>query len=228
MHANQEIDMLLKELKAHQWETNWQVADALSQIGVPAVPRLIDALSDPDGYVRAAAAEALGKIRDARSVDALSTAMCYHDEQIYKDDEDTEARLNAALALGKIGDVKALEPLIAVVLGQDPLLASYAIDALGMLGDSRAIPTLISALKVHDVDIPRAASRALTRIGTAAVTSLVESLKSSEGRWRIYALKSLGAIGDPGAEDCIEALLNDPDESVRINAATALSQLKRI
>lgn len=221
------IEHLLSELKAHDWNTNHRVADELAQIGPPAVPRLIAALTDKDGYVRSAAAEALGSVGDGRAVESLIVAMQYRDTQVYEDDEDAEARLNATLALGKIGDLRALSELLDVASGKDLQLASYAIDALGMLGDTRAIPRLIGALQIHDQDLPKAARSALIKIGPPAVLPLIESLRNSEGHWRIHALKALGGIGDPRALDSVQTLLDDPDESVRLNAAQALAEIQK-
>lgn len=221
------INILLNELKQHDWQTNWSVARELARIGPSAVPRLIDALTDKDGYIRAAAASALGMIRDVRAVAPLIAAMQYHDDQVYEDDEDAEARINSAKALGKIGDLRALDALLRAASSEDSQVAAYAIDALGMLGDIRAIPTLIQALKVSDVDIPKSACSALVRIGTASVLPLVESLESSRGHWRIYALKALGAIGDRRAMPSVKALLNDDEEHVRVSAAATLKELQR-
>lgn len=225
-HTDKEVERLLTELKRrHDWKINWRTAEELGRLGQPALPHLIKALSDEDGYVRAAAAGALGEIRDERAVKALVAAMEYRDNRIYEDDEDAEARNNAAEALGKIGDLRALNDLLRVASGKDFLLASYAVDALGMLGDERAIPTLLAALKVADQDLPKAACSALKKIGTPAVLPLIESLQSAKGYWRVYALKALGSIGDPRALATINALLTDADQSVRINAAKALEQL---
>ena len=223
----QGIERLLSELKVHDWSTTWRVSDQLAKTGPAAVPRLITALIDKDGYVRSAAAEALGKIGDARAVDPLIAAMQYRDEQIYEDNEDGEARLNAALALGKIGDLRAMSALLEVASSKDLLLASYAIDALGMLGDTRSIPTLIDALHVHDQDVPKAACNALIRIGAPAVRPLIQSLQSSEGYWRLHALRALGGIGDRRALDSVQSLLDDPDEYVRMNAAQALAAIQK-
>lgn len=226
-HTDNEIQLLLDELKQHEWDTSWRVAKELARIGEPAVPYLIKALSHEDGYVRAAAADALGKIGDARAVEPLIAAMQYHDDRTYEDGEDSEARCNAAEALGEIGDLRAVDDLIRVACGKDMLLASYAIDSLGMLGDERSIPTLVAALKITDIDVPKAARSALARFGTPAVLPLIESLQSAKGYWRVYAVKALGAIGDPRATATIKALLTDADESVRYHAAAALEQLQR-
>lgn len=185
------------------------------------------ALSDEDGYVRAAAADALGQIGDARAVEPLIAAMQYRDDRTYEDSEDTEARCNAAKALGKIGDVKALDDLLRVACDQDMLLASYAIDSLGMLGEERAIPTLVAALKISDMDVPKAACSALKKFGTRAVLPLIESLESAKGYWRVYAVKALGSIGDPRATTTIKALLTDEDESMGYHAAAALEQVNK-
>lgn len=223
----QQIEQLLSELKVHDWSTTWRVSDELAKTGPAAVPQLIAALTDKDGYVRSAAAEALGKIGDARAVDPLIAAMQYRDEQVYEDAEDAEARLNAALALGKIGDLRVVSELLDAASGGDLQLASYAIDALGMLGDARAIPTLIDALQIHDQDVPKSACNALIRMATPAVLPLIQSFRSAEGQWRIHLLRALGGIGDARALDSVQALLDDPDEYVRMNAAQALAEIQK-
>jgi HEAT repeat protein len=70
------------------------VAGALVEIGAPAVEPLIAALKDADKEVRGTAAEALGKIGDARAVGPLSAALR---------DADEDVRKAAAEALEKLG-----------------------------------------------------------------------------------------------------------------------------
>ena len=227
MTLKHDIEQLLADLKVHEWATNNRIASELAEIGPPSVPRLIAALSDTDGYVRSAAADALGRIGDASAVEPLIAAMRYRDAQAYEDDEDSEARIQAAVALGKIGDLRAFEALLDTASGTtDLLLASYAIDALGMLADPRAIPTLIEALKVSDQDVPKSARSALIKIGRPAVLPLINSLQSTQGCWRFHALRALGGIGDPRALESVQVLLDDPDEHIRLNAAIALEQIQ--
>lgn len=60
-----------------------------------------------------------------------------------------------------------------------------------------------------------------------ALPLLIEAAEPSQpdGETRIYALWSLGAIGDPGARAALETALVDPDSGVRKTAAYALGAL---
>ena len=161
------IDALLDHVKQHDWKISWSTADELAEIGEPAVPRLISALTDEDGYVRDVAAIALGKIGDARAVEPLISAMRHKDNRSYDDDEDREARMSAATALGKIADPKSLMPLIETLQGtlvNDDNVSWYIMEALGRLGDKRAIPVLENALEHWDPDVRQEATKALRRI----------------------------------------------------------------
>jgi HEAT repeat protein len=64
----------------------------------------IAALKDNDWWVRRDAAEALGEIGDARTVEPLIAVL---------KDKDRDVRWHAASALGEIGDARAVDPLIA-------------------------------------------------------------------------------------------------------------------
>lgn len=98
----------------------------LIAIGIPAVEPLIVALKDQDPYLRSGAAEALGKIGDARAVCPLITAL---------NDEDLFVRRHAAYALGLIGDMRAIDPLItAAYSGDGRDSRAVALDALKKLG----------------------------------------------------------------------------------------------
>lgn len=119
----------------------WEALHALGEIGDSrAVPPLIEMLHDDDSVSRALSALALGKIRDARSVDALIAVIeknGWHDP--------VEA---AATALGDIADQRAVKPLANAMNATDPTSGSNfgagvaIIDALVKLN---AIETIVDA-----------------------------------------------------------------------------------
>lgn len=149
-----------------------------------AVPTLIDALEDSyslasrrhDGYdderkasardVRRAAAEALGRIGDARAVAPLITALKARDSTI---------RYFAAEALGKVKDARAVAPLIVALIDPDYVVGKAAATALANIDASwtrseaarAAVPDLIAALQDDDRVISWAAGEALDKIGVA-------------------------------------------------------------
>jgi HEAT repeat protein len=220
------IDTALNSLRKHDWSASWKTAEELAKIGTPAVPRLIEALSDKDGYIREAAANALGMIGNKSAVEPLIRALQYRDEQVYEDDEDSEARMRAALALGRIGDPQAFDPLIKAISEDDMQLSWYAIEALGMLRDPRAIPVLITTLEHPDIDRRKSASSALVKFGDAAIMPLINIAKDTNRKWRIFAIKALGEIGDTRAIKALNDLLNDEDETVRLYAAESVNAIK--
>ncbi len=86
------------------------VAEALSEVGSPAVPALVQALGDGDKDVRSAACRALGAIGDASAVPALINAL---------GDEYSWVRFAACEALGAIGDAAAVPDLIKALRDED-------------------------------------------------------------------------------------------------------------
>ncbi len=90
----------------HNDEFKDDATRALIELGKPAVPALIVALSDKDEFVRKQAVLALGAIKDPDAVDPLIA---------FLHDQDWWMRLTAAAALEKIGDVRgreAIKPLM--------------------------------------------------------------------------------------------------------------------
>jgi HEAT repeat protein len=175
---------------------------------------LEEGLKSQHETVRRAAAQALGRLGDARAVEPLIQALVDVDEKV---------REAAAQALGRLGEI-SLEPLIQALVDVDADVRRAAAQALGQLGDARAVEPLIQALEDMDADVRRAAAQALGRLGDArAVEPLIQALK--DGTWRIRraAAQALGRLGDARAvKPLIQAL---EDEDVREAAAQALGQL---
>lgn len=84
--------------------------DELVTLGEPEVKPLIEALNGKQGYVQSDAAEALGRIGDARCVESLIQAL---------GSEDYVVRKKVAEALGLIGDERGIEPLIDSLCDED-------------------------------------------------------------------------------------------------------------
>jgi HEAT repeat protein len=193
----------------------------------------LSAKGDVNGLIRAldyqkdwlvcyAAAEALGKLADARATEPLIAALNGKDKYIRK---------NTAIALGKIGDARAAEPLIAALDDENEEVREAAANALEKIGDARATEPLIAALN-GGYRVSRAAARALGKmgwepdagesgarywiiknnwkkcidIGEPAIVPLIEILNDDDmGSSAGYAL---GKIGLPAVEPLI-AILND-------------------
>ena len=135
-----------------------QAIQALRRINDPiAANTLIKILVDKDEqpYVRATAAEALGKLRQASAVDSLISVL---------QDEQWVVRSRAVQALGRIKDSRAVDPLIGALNDRDATVRRYAAHALGNLKDARAIEPLKAALEDGNSGVRRNAAQALKKI----------------------------------------------------------------
>ena len=195
---------------------------ALCRIGAPAVEALIEAVRGGQGLARYTATEALGRIGDARGVEALLQLL--HDEPGYLEP--------VAAALGRIGDSRAVAPLVDALrnrphLNDDDRLT--VVTALGGLGLPAAV-AVVEALHGegahrrrefanHDV------AKALGAIGGPALGLLISALADSDPLVRCAAAEGLGRAGAPAAVDALLTCRNDTDELVRATAAIALQSL---
>ena len=115
------------------------------------VDLLIRQLMDKGTTVREKAAEALGELKDPRSVKPLVAAL---------DDMDFVVRRTTVAALVKIGS-PAVDPLIFALNRPDSVVKYNAAQALGQIKDSRAVGPLIFALTRSDSVLKYYAAQAL-------------------------------------------------------------------
>ncbi|MHB1425241.1 MAG: HEAT repeat domain-containing protein [Gemmataceae bacterium] len=196
----------------------------LASFGPWVAPTLVAALNDNEAARREAAADILGRIGPpARAaVPALLVLL---------KDKSSAVAFRAAMALSQIDSTRAAA---AVPLLSDALDDPGAAAALANIGpDARAaVPALIAALKprkgvAHQEALRAGARLALARIGTPAVSALIEVLKDKrDGVAQRAAGDALGWVLPPSKEAVpalIQALKND-----RVHAgvyAHALGQL---
>ena len=166
---------------------------------------LIKALSyQKSGQVRREAAEALGKIGDARAIEPLIAALKAEHKNDYR------TRLNMIDVLGDLGDSRAIPALLELAADDTDDQRVWAAYSLAKLGERRAIPFLLSALEHrYNRELVLRGLRHLRSI--EAVIPLVRILKEEQVNSNKSALlwlevvDTLGAIGDPRA---VDALLN--------------------
>ena len=65
----------------------------------------------------------------------------------------------------------------------------------------------------------------LTALGSAAAPVLVEAAADPDADTRLLATEGFATLADPGTEDAVRPLLDDPDGRVRSGAAVALHRL---
>jgi HEAT repeat protein len=118
------VDALIGALRDPVKEVRASASGALASIGFPALGALTGVLADGNWVVRYRAAEALGGIRDSRSVTALIHALC---------DGRDHVRYMAAKGLGKLGETRARRPLTAALSDENPFVRRAAEEALAAL-----------------------------------------------------------------------------------------------
>ena len=172
------VEKLAEGLKEEEPRSRRTVVDVLETLGAtaaPAAPALVRALSDPDPFVRWAAARTLGKIAPAVSnlaVPALAAML---------DDADLDLRVAAAAALEHYGKAAAtaLPDLIRALGASDAEMRVAVIRALGAIGvpDARqAIPALTAAVGDPEPRVQEAAAQVLGDFGPLA-SDAVEPLR---------------------------------------------------
>jgi HEAT repeat protein len=119
-----DISGLIQALEDKDVNTRRRAVKALEKAGPPAVKSLIAALNSEKSRARAAAAEALGEIKDGRAVEPLIAAL---------QDKNAHVRSWAAEALGEIKDSRAVEPLTAALEDKDGAVRNSAAKALARI-----------------------------------------------------------------------------------------------
>lgn len=133
-------------------------AEALKQIGNPAVEMLITALKDDKLLIRIGSARVLGAIGNPQAIEPLKITL---------NDDEKDMRQAAAEALDKLGwqpDTSKTGAVYWIIKGQW--------DRCAEIGEP-AIEALIATLRDMDEGVRQAAVEALAKIGEQAVPPLI-------------------------------------------------------
>lgn len=175
------------------------------------VEGLIKALSyQKDWHMRQDAAQALGDLADARSVEPLIAAL---------DDENYKVSEYAAAALGRIGGARTTELLIAALtdVSRSEGARSSAAKALVQIGAPSVEPLIaeFSQAIAENDNGPRfnQTQDCLIKIGEPSVQPLAILLDDPNRRKQWLAAQMLGEIGSPQAVEPLIAALNDQTKS---------------
>ncbi len=114
--------------------------EAFRALGGKALKSLVSLLKDKDPDVRIFAANMLGDIKDAISLQALLSAL---------NDPADNVRIASAESLGKIRDEKAIE-VLAGLMDDTTWVAMAAIEAIGEIGGDKALSVLYRCLEKEE------------------------------------------------------------------------------
>ncbi|MBA3826616.1 MAG: HEAT repeat domain-containing protein, partial [Ktedonobacterales bacterium] len=188
--AGAEAAAPLLDLMAHSPASETQhrrALEALTAVDGPAVAPALARMEHAMPSARAAAAEALGTLRDRRALEPLLAAL---------HDADAAVRLAATRALGKLSDPKAQPALLQLLLAPTEEQRIAAAEALGQLRGDKALKPLIKLLDDKQSRVRAAAAEALGHIGDArAVEPLRKRLADKDAWTQAAAATALRALG---------------------------------
>ena len=125
------MQKILEGLKNKANPERYNAIFALAPFGDLALDHLHAALSDEDKWVRYFAADALGDLKNSRSVDPLVLRLL---------DQDQDVRYVAASALGRIGDPRAAHALMQAYNSDNCFVRIFIEEALDNLGRPTIVP----------------------------------------------------------------------------------------
>ena len=208
----------------------YNAAGTLGYIGgraIDAVPALIQALQDADGWdFRFRVAWALGYIGAVDAVPTLIQA---------SQDQDAEVRKGVAEALANIEKAlvqkgkDAVPALIQALQDENTQVRQYAIGILEEIED--VVPVLIQALQDENAQVRNNVSEALRQIGTTEALQavqerrLIDELQDEVGDVRANAAEALGEIKAVNTIPALIQVLQDQDAKVRASAAGSLGSI---
>lgn len=224
------------------------VSDAIAQIGVSAVPVLLDVVQHRDRGMLLDAVIMLGKIGHESAVPTLLNTIDHATgptraftieslgriadkravtkliEQLQTDDEILQ--LNAIVALGKIRDPRALRALLPFLEHADLDLQKRAIDALGEIADPRVVPAFLKLLSEAHENLKPSVVEALTKIGdSSAVDALLPLLEESPPELQAKILLCVKKAKTGTAVPVLLSLLDHKKPLIRRHAVDALGEI---
>ena len=184
---------------------------------------LVEFLSDLELPVRAAAADALGRMGKPAARPLIDGALSSPDKDV---------RTNATRALQAIGDV-AVPEMMDAVAGGSPSQKIGCATAIGKLNSARAVDALIGSLSAKEEEVRMACRDALVVVGRSktkgpnpALQPLIKALANADAFTRQHASEALGEIGDPQASPGLLKILDDPNRLVQLAATYAVGKVK--
>lgn len=173
-----------------------------------AVPTILQGLKDEDKYVRIAALEALGEIRDSSVTLNLISYL--------KEAKDIDVKIATIIALGRIGDKSALSVLLNLLeKKKETRVKKKIIIALGNIGDVAASELLIRLVKSKNRTIRLESVKVLGKLRDASATgSLIQIIDDEDVNIRIAVVKALGRIENVEAIAPLFSILEKEDSDI--------------
>lgn len=190
-----------------------------------AVVTWAEKLSDPDPWVRAGAADALGRL----GAEAAGTSSLLL-ERLQADDA-AEVRARCARALGAVGAGEAKQLLLRLLQGpeEEEVRVACAESLVALGAGDELLQLLLAALDARpDSATLGSLANGFAAVGAPAVPPLRKRLSPAAPKEsRTSVALCLGAIGEPARAAVIElkALLEESEDRLRLAAILALGSI---
>ncbi|MBI5787305.1 MAG: HEAT repeat domain-containing protein [Candidatus Schekmanbacteria bacterium] len=246
MKTAQAVSPLIDALRDKNEEVRLVAAEALVQIGQPAIVPLTSVIACagcPPPLINITVLTKIGAVVIPSLVDALKSEGCFDRQYLVSAlinlgkpavdpllpvllDKTDCARKATAYILGEIGDQAAIEPLLKSLKDESPWVREAVVVALTKIDDPRRVEPIIQALWDENEWVNKAAAYALQKIATPlAINPLITFLKLGKpDEIHQAAAEALISIGPPATEPLLTALY-DKDERLRKTAADCLERL---
>ena len=219
--AKEAVAPLIDHMRRHKdQDLANQAAQALAQIGSPAVGELIKALEDPSAAVQIRALSALGILGPEARQGIVPVSR-------FLENKDAKIRALAAWVLGEIGPPArpAADTLAKALRDADPEVRRRAAEALHEIG-SDMVAQLLPVLKEDDLKIRLSAVQALAIFHERkeAGQALVDALRDPKMKVRTTAADTLVSLGTE-AKAALPSLLialKEPELELQSKAFTAI------
>ncbi|MEQ8186486.1 MAG: HEAT repeat domain-containing protein [Candidatus Eremiobacterota bacterium] len=216
------VELLVDALKDQNRTVRTQAALTLGKAGDKrALYILMEALEkDEDPAIRESCASILGELMDERAIDLLIKAL---------KDKDKFVCSAALTSLGKFNDPRIIDPLIEYTDSCDPSLWPAIIQILSPRGDKKIVKILYKIFdKTSDIDLKINIISILTEEAykeSSTVDLLIGTLRDSNTRIKISAIKALGDMGDTKAIKHLCDFLTEKDQEICRSADETLAKL---
>ena len=209
------IDPLIELLSHESSRIRQRSIDVLGQVGDAVVAEQLEQMlrNDRSEDVRAAAAKALGEIRDPGAVDCLIDAL--HDA--------FSVKCRAIVALGDIGEESSLASLLAMLKDPAPEIRYHASQALAQMQHELAAKNIRPLLNDSNAMVRRGAAKALETLGQGDAETILGSERQRGLRRSLNSFKNSLAAISPGA--FADALQHGSSTTKMVIAGVMLSPL---
>jgi len=191
-------------------------AEALGNIGLPALPVLLRAAQSPDAAVRHRSLIGLARVKDARAEEALFAALR---------DPHYMVRSAAAYFLQETGNRGVIPIMLEALQGDDTAMIERAAWVLAYFTEPQGIPATITAFRGQTAGARWEMAQALKGYGEAAFPALAEALKNPRADVRNAAAWAFAFQHDARALPVLLEGLAADDKTLQFSAM-ALKELR--